>query len=101
MWSISSTTNAIVPGFSGSTIVGLSPNYPPDRAQETSFTIQQALKGNSALRVSWVWTHATDLDQTYAVNTALSPFVWEMSTGTPAPTGGASRSAPINMPRPH
>jgi hypothetical protein len=86
----SSTINAIVPGFTGSTIVGLNPKYPPDVATETSFTIQQSLKGNSALRLSWVWTHGTDLDQTYAVNTALSAFVWDMSTGTPAPTGGAS-----------
>jgi hypothetical protein len=85
-----STTNAIVPGFSGSTLLALSPNYPPDVAQETSFTIEQPLKGNSALRVSWVWTHGSDLDQTYQVNQALSPFVWEMSTGTPVPTGGAS-----------
>ena len=47
----SSTTNAILPG---SGITALSPNYPPDVAQETSFTIEQPLKGNSALRVSWV-----------------------------------------------
>jgi Carboxypeptidase regulatory-like domain len=85
-----STTNAIVPGFSGSTIVALSPNYPPDVAQETSLTIEQPLKGNSALRVSWVWTHGTDLDQTYGVNTAESSFVWEMSTGTAPPQGTAS-----------
>jgi hypothetical protein len=83
----SSTTNAILPGFG---ITALSPNYPPDVAQETSFTIEQPLKGNSALRVSWVWTHGSDLDQTYAVNNAISPFVWEMSTGTPPPSGGAS-----------
>jgi Carboxypeptidase regulatory-like domain len=85
-----STTNAIVPGFSGSTLLALSPNYPPDVAQETSFTIEQPLRGNSALRVSWVWTHGSDLDQTYQVNQAVSPFVWEMSSGTPVPTGGAS-----------
>ena len=83
----STTINAILPG---SSIIALSPNYPPDVAQETSFTVEQPLKGNSALRVSWVFTHGSDLDQTYAVNNALSPFVWEMSTGTPVPTGGAS-----------
>jgi hypothetical protein len=83
----SSTINAILPG---SGVIALSPNYPPDVAQETSFTIEQPLKGNSALRVSWVWTHGSNLDQTYAVNNALSPFVWDVSTGTPPPTGGAS-----------
>ena len=83
----STTTTAILPG---SSIIALSPNYPPDIAQETSLTIEQPLKGNSALRVSWVWTHGSDLDQTYAVNNALSSFVWEMSTGTAVPQGGAS-----------
>jgi hypothetical protein len=83
----SSTINAILPG---SSVIALSPNYPPDVAQETSFTIEQPLKGNSALRVSWVYTHGSDLDQTYSVNNAMSPFVWEMSTGTPVPTGGPS-----------
>lgn len=82
-----STTNSIVPGPS---IIALSPRYPPDIAEETSFTIEQPLRGNSALRVSWVYTHGSNLDQTYSVNTAMSPFVWEMSTGTPVPTGGAS-----------
>jgi hypothetical protein len=83
----SSTTDSILPGFG---ITALSPNYPPDVAQETSFTIEQPLKGNSALRVSWVWTHGSDLDQTYQVNAAMSPFVWNMSTGTPVPQGTAS-----------
>jgi hypothetical protein len=83
----SATINAILPG---SSLIALSPNYPPDVAQETSFTIEQPLKGNSALRVSWVFTHGSNLDQTYNVNTAQSPFVWDMSTGTPPPTGGAS-----------
>jgi len=82
-----STTNAILPG---SSVIALSPNYPPDVAQETSFTIEQPLKGNSALRVSYVYTRGTDLDQTYSVNTAMSSFVWEMSTGTVPPTGGPS-----------
>jgi hypothetical protein len=83
----SATTNAILPG---SSVIALSPNYPPDVAQETSVTIEQPLKGNSALRVSFVWTHGSSLDQTYAVNTAQSPFVWEMSTGTAPPAGGPS-----------
>lgn len=83
----SSTTTAVVPGFG---ITALSPNYPPDVAQETNFTIEQPLSGNSAVRLSYVWTHGSDLDQTYSANQALSPYVWDMSTGTPVPTGGAS-----------
>ena len=82
----SSTIDAIVPGFA---ITALDPHYPSDVARETNLTIEQPLKGNSALRVSWVWTHGSDLDQTYALNNAMSPFVWEMSTGTAVPNGKA------------
>ncbi|HEX4029487.1 MAG TPA: carboxypeptidase-like regulatory domain-containing protein [Terracidiphilus sp.] len=80
----SSTTNAILPGFSTKT---LAPNYAPDLVTETNFTVEQPFKGNSALRVSWVWTHGTNLDRYYYYNHSPSTFVWEMQTGTAPPTG--------------
>jgi hypothetical protein len=80
----SSTTNAILPGFSTKT---LAPNYAPDLVTETNFTVEQPLKGNSALRVSWVWTHGTNLDRYYYYNHSPSTYVWEMATGTTPPTG--------------
>jgi hypothetical protein len=80
----SSTTNAILPGFSTKT---LAPNYAPDLVTETNFTIEQPFKGNSALRASWVWTHGTNLDRYYYYNHSPSTFVWEMATGTVPPTG--------------
>lgn len=59
----------------------------PDVVTETNFTIEQPLKGNSALRASWVWTHGTNLDQEYYYNNAPSTFTWEMETGTLPPEG--------------
>ncbi|MGH9342319.1 MAG: carboxypeptidase regulatory-like domain-containing protein [Terriglobia bacterium] len=82
----SSSTNAILPGTAIEPFV-MNPNYPPDIITETNFTVEQELKGNSALRLSWIWTHGTNLDHDYYFNSAPSPFVWEMETGTTVPTG--------------
>jgi hypothetical protein len=83
----SSTTTAITPGIS---IYNMDPHYAPDYATQTNITIEQPFKGNSALRVSWLYTHGSNLDQIYAYNTAPSNYVWEMQTGTTPPNGGAS-----------
>ena len=45
------------------------------------------MKGNSALRLSCVYTHATKLDTPYYFNNQPSTYVWEMATGTVPPTG--------------
>lgn len=86
----SSTTTAITPGIAGGAPGYLDPDFKPDQVTEVDATVEQALKGNSALRVSWVWTHGSYLDHAYYPNDALSTFVWEMNTGTTPPTGGAS-----------
>lgn len=78
-------TNAILPGYPSPFV--MNPNYPPDIVTNANFTVEQAIKGNSALRVSWVWTHGTNLDHVYYFNNHPSPFVWEMATGTVPPTG--------------
>lgn len=86
----SSTINSILPGV---TMWALDPAYAPDFVNETNVTIEQPLKGQSALRVSWLWTHATDLDHAYYFNSQPSTFVWEMATGTTPPTGTYSATA--------
>ena len=83
----SSTTNSILPGV---TLTNIDPDFPPDFVTDVNATIEQTLPGNSALRVSWLWTHGTNLDQQYFYNEHPSTYVWEMATGTVAPTGGAS-----------
>ena len=75
----STSTNAINPG------VGLwsnASNMPPDYVTQVNFTIEQPLKGNTAFRVTWLWSHGTNLDHYYYVNNAPSAFVWAAATGT-------------------
>jgi hypothetical protein len=79
--------NVIAPG---QTVTVYNPDYPPIYVQETNFTIEQPLKGNSALRVTWLWTHGQNLDHSWQPNNPASQFVWEMATGTVPPNGGAS-----------
>ncbi|MBS1821742.1 MAG: carboxypeptidase regulatory-like domain-containing protein [Acidobacteria bacterium] len=86
----SSSLNAITPGFSLKT---LDPNYAPDMVTSANVTVEQPLKGNSALRVSWVFTHGTNLDHYYYYNNAPSTFVWEMAKGVVPPTGAYSATA--------
>lgn len=85
-----STTTAIVPGIAGGAPGYLDPDFKPDQVTEVDATLEQPLKGNSVLRVSWVWTHGSYLDHAYYPNQSRSSFVWEMQTGTTPPTGGPS-----------
>jgi len=80
------STNALLPGNPISPW-SLDPDYAPDYVQETNFTIEQPLKWNSALRLTYLYTHATNLDTPYYFNNQPSSFVWEMATGTVPPTG--------------
>jgi hypothetical protein len=83
----STSTTAILPGIS---LINVNPDYPPAYVTQTNFTIEQPLKGNTALRLTWLWNHGTNLDQVYNYNNTPSAYVWEMVTGTIPPTGGAS-----------
>ncbi|MGD0479090.1 MAG: carboxypeptidase-like regulatory domain-containing protein [Terracidiphilus sp.] len=82
-----SSTNGILPGIADESV---SPDSPPQFITEVNFTVEQQLKGNSALRVSWIWTHATNLAFQHVYNNALSTYAWEIATGTTPPTGGYS-----------
>jgi Carboxypeptidase regulatory-like domain len=83
----SSTTTAITPGIAETYY---DPDWKPDVATQINTTLEQPLKGNSAVRFSWLWTHASYLPHEYEPNAAFSTFVWEMNTGTAPPTGGLS-----------
>ena len=80
----SNSTNAQLPGYS---IYALDPDYPPNYVTQTNFTIEQPLKGNSVLRLSYLYTHASNLDQNYMYNNHYSTYQWEAMTGTAIPTG--------------
>jgi hypothetical protein len=78
---------AILPGF-GFTVY--SPDYKPAAASVLNTTLEQPLKGNSALRLSWIWSHGSYLDRYWEPNNPPGNFLWEVQTGTDPPTGGAS-----------
>lgn len=83
----SSTTTSILPGQS---VTNLQPDYAPDYVTQTNFTLEQPLKGNSAVRLTWLWAHGTNLDHYHYYNNAPSTYVWEMDYGIAPPNGGAS-----------
>jgi hypothetical protein len=78
---------AILPGFG---FTADSPDYKPAAATQLSTTVEQPFKGNSALRVSWIWTHGSYLDKYWMPNSPPSTFIWELETGTDPPAGGRS-----------
>jgi hypothetical protein len=80
----SSTVNSILPGVNLHTFT---PDMAPDYVTDMNATIEQPLKGNSVLRLSWVWSHGTNLDQQFNYNEHPSTYAWEMKTGTALPTG--------------
>jgi hypothetical protein len=83
----SNSTNGILPGIPQYSV---SPDAPPTYITEGNFTIEQPLKGNSVLRLSYIYTHAKNLPLTDIYNQPLSSYVWEAATGTVPPTGGLS-----------
>lgn len=80
----SASTTAILPG------VGLQTNnadFPPNYVSQANLTIEQPMKGNAALRLSYIYTHGTNLDQIMDYNNHPSTYNWEMMTGTIPPAG--------------
>jgi Carboxypeptidase regulatory-like domain len=80
-------TGAILPGIGGTFF---DYDRKPDFAKELNVTVEQPLWGESALRVSYVWTHGSNLDNPYYPNDSPSAYVWEVNTGTLPPSGGAA-----------
>jgi hypothetical protein len=79
------STTALLPGITmGETLAS---NYPPDHVRDANFTLEQPLKNSSVLRISYVFTHGSNLDQNLQYNNAPSTYVWETATGTVPPTG--------------
>jgi hypothetical protein len=56
-------------------------------------TLEQPLRDGSVLRLSYVFTHGTNLDQNYSYNNAPSTYVWETVNGTTPPTGTYASTA--------
>jgi hypothetical protein len=87
----SNSVNSLLPGISLQET--LDANYPPAHVQEANFTIEQPLKDGSVFRITYVFTHGSDLDQNYQYNNAPSTYAWETATGTLPPTGTYASTA--------
>jgi hypothetical protein len=82
---------ALLPGISTGT--KLDPKYPPARVRTANMTVEQPFRDGSALRVTYVFTHGSNLDQNYQFNEAPSTYVWQTATGTALPTGRFASTA--------
>jgi Carboxypeptidase regulatory-like domain len=89
----SSSTTAINPGIS---IVNVDPDNPPTYVDEADFTIEQPLKWNSVLRVSYVYTHGTNLNDHFYYNDHPSEYSWEIQQGAPPPANPGNAVSPYN-----
>lgn len=81
------STTSILPGIN---ISSVDTDDAPDQVTQANFTIEQPMKGNSAFRLSWNYSHDANLWENYYFNDHPSAYVWEMETGTTVPNGGAS-----------
>ncbi len=81
----STSVNAITPGVAP---WSNSMSMPPDFVTQLNFTIEQQLKGNAALRVTYLWSHATNLDHYYYYNNTTASgsgqFLWDLTHDTAA-----------------
>jgi hypothetical protein len=80
-------TNFVLPGTFGG---GFNPDFPPTFVTEVNVSAEQSFRDQSALRVTYNYTHATNLTHEFLPNASLSSFVWIYDTGTAPPTGGTS-----------
>jgi hypothetical protein len=79
------SVTALLPGIAMQET--LAANYPPAHVQDANFTVEQPFRDGSVFRVSYVFTHGSNLDQNYQYNYGPSNYVWETTTGTIPPTG--------------
>lgn len=89
----SSSTTAITPGIG---ITNIDPRDPPSTVDEANFTIEQPLKWGSALRVSYIYTHGTNLNNSFYYNDHPSTYTWEIQQGAPTPANPGSGVSPYN-----
>jgi len=69
------------------TIDYFDPNQPTSRAHQWNFTLEREVLQNTLLRIGYVGTHGSRLDQYYSYNTAPNAYIWYVTTGSPTPTG--------------
>jgi hypothetical protein len=75
-------------------------NWKDDRIQQWQVTLEHELPYQTAVRVSYLGTHGTDLEQNYSINSLESAFNYAARTGAPPdPNADLRRSNPNWNPR--
>jgi hypothetical protein len=69
------------------------PHQPTMRASEWNFTLEHQILKDTVVRAGYVGTHAWNLEQYQDFNTAPTPYVWYVRTGTAIPTGEFAATA--------
>jgi Carboxypeptidase regulatory-like domain len=88
------STTAINPGIG---ITSIDPDYPPTFVDEGNFTIEQPVKWSSVFRISYVYTHGTNLGNYWYYNDHPSTYSWEIQQDAVAPSAsGSSINNPLN-----
>ena len=82
----SSSTTAITIGPS---ITSINPDYPPTFVDEANFTIEQPVKWGSVVRVSYIYTHGTNLGNYFYYNNHPSTYSWEIQQDSVTPSSAA------------
>lgn len=84
------TINSILPGVE---ILYLNPHFPVTYVTQGSVTLEQPVKPNSVIRLTYSYDHGSNLEQDYILNQAPSTYVYEKVTGQLPPTGFTSAVA--------
>jgi hypothetical protein len=75
-------------------------NWADDRMQQWTVTLERELMKNTVLRLSYIGTHGSNLEQRTAFNSAEAALNYEMQTGlvaAPGAAGADSRRTPTGM----
>jgi hypothetical protein len=80
----SSTINSIQPGIN---LITLDPHFQPDYVAQVNATIEQPVKWNSVVRLTYLYDHGSGLGQNNLYNEHPSTYVYESVNGVVPPVG--------------
>jgi hypothetical protein len=75
------------------------PHQPTSRADEWNLLVEQEIVANTVVRLGYVGTHGSRLEQFYTFNEQPKDYVWFVNTGLPLPGGEFSGVARRNFDR--
>jgi hypothetical protein len=75
------------------TIDYFDPHQPTSRAHQWNLTLEREFLASNLVRVGYVGTHGSRLNQYYTFNEAPNGYIWYATTGLPTPTGAYANVA--------